>query len=596
MTRNNIARGASGSTARAEAALLARSTKRKSPTSRLVRNPVAIIASVMLLGIAAAAVAAPLLAPHDPVSSDLLSVLAPASSDHPLGADGTGRDVLSRLLYGARASLVAGIVAATVGVLVGVPMGLAAGYYGGRFDSVFSWLANAIVALPGIIVILVVIAVLGPNMILAMAVFGILIAPGFFRLTRAATLRVRNELYVDAARVMGIPDLRIMGRHITTVVRAPIIIQASMMIGVGISFQSGLTFLGLGSPREASWGAMLNDAFANIYAAPGLIFPPGLAIGITVAALALLGSAIRDALEDDDDGVAAEPIPLDGDLRSPVNALSELKPILEIHGLEVTYPAGSGRKTVVAGVTLSVAAGEVLGIVGESGSGKSQTAFALLGLLPPAARPSWTAFNLLGTELPAPGLRQLSSFRGKRVAYIPQEPMSNLDPSFRIGEQMVEPLRLHLGLKKRAARTRALELLARVGIQEPDKVLEMYPHQISGGMAQRVLIAIAVSCSPDILIADEPTTALDVTVQAEILDLLRKLGQEENLGIVLVTHDFGVVADICNRVAVMQHGRVVEAGSVEKLFANPQHPYTRMLLSSTLEGKIPFAPLHTNGE
>jgi len=564
-------------------------TRRGGPVGRFARNPIAVVATLLLLLIAGAAAAAPLLAPFDPTTPDLLSVLALPSDEHPLGADGVGRDVLSRLVFGAQTSLVAGLVAALVGVLVGVPMGLAAGYYGGRLDAVLSWVSNAIVALPGIIVILVVIAVLGPNMILAMAVFGVLIAPGFFRLTRAATLRVASELYVDAARVMGLSDLRIMGRHVATVIRAPIIIQASMMIGVGIAFQSGLTFLGLGSPRDASWGAMLNDAFANIYAAPGLIYPPGLAIGITVGAFALLGSAVRDALEDDD-GIAAEPaaVPVE---ETRADASTDREPILAIRDLEVSYPAGTGRKSVVDGVTLSLAAGEVLGLVGESGSGKSQTAFALLGLLPSAARSSWSSFTVEGSDLTAPAARQLASLRGKRIAYIPQEPMSNLDPSFRIGQQMVEPLRLHLGLGAKPARERAVGLLDRVGIRDAARVFDMYPHQVSGGMAQRVLIAIAVSCSPDILIADEPTTALDVTVQAEILDLLRGLQREENLGILLVTHDFGVVADMCDRVAVMQAGRLIETGTAAELFSAPRHPYTRMLLDSTLEGKTPFAPL-----
>jgi peptide/nickel transport system permease protein len=229
--------------------------------------------------------------------------------------------------------------------------------------------------------------------------------------------------------------------------------------------------------------------------------------------------------------------------------------------------------------------------VGESGSGKSQTAFAVLGLLPREAQVATTRLVFDGTELGRLGRAEMNRYRGRRIAYVPQEPMSNLDPSFRIGAQLVEPVRRHLGMSAAEARARTLGLLERVGISDPERVFRAYPHQISGGMAQRVLIAGAVSCEPDLLIADEPTTALDVTVQAEVLDLMRSLQRERNMGVILVTHDFGVVADICDRVTVMQTGTVVESAPVEQLFAAPQHPYTRMLLSSTLEDTEPRSAL-----
>jgi peptide/nickel transport system permease protein len=196
-----------------------------------------------------------------------------------------------------------------------------------------------------------------------------------------------------------------------------------------------------------------------------------------------------------------------------------------------------------------------------------------------------------GQELQGLDRAAMNKLRGRHIAYIPQEPMSNLDPSFRIGFQLIEPMRQHLGLSTADAKQKALALLERVGIPEPERVYRSYPHEISGGMAQRVLIAGAVSCDPELLIADEPTTALDVTVQAEVLDLMRSLQQERNMGMVLVTHDFGVVADICDHVAVMQSGRIVENAPARELFADPQHPYTRMLLDSTLENSEPRAAL-----
>ncbi|HZB21124.1 MAG TPA: ABC transporter ATP-binding protein, partial [Blastococcus sp.] len=222
-------------------------------------------------------------------------------------------------------------------------------------------------------------------------------------------------------------------------------------------------------------------------------------------------------------------------------------------------------------------------LVGESGSGKSQTAFAVLGLLPPTARTSAAHLTFDGTDLQRLSAAERNRLRGRRIGYIPQEPMSNLDPSFRIGSQLTEPMQHHLKISKAEARQRALDLLARVGIKDPERVFDSYPHEISGGMAQRVLIAGAVSCDPELLIADEPTTALDVTVQAEVLDLMRSLVAERDLGVLLVTHDFGVVADLCDTVAVMQAGRIVEEAPAGRLFDAPQHEYTRMLLGSTLE-------------
>jgi peptide/nickel transport system permease protein len=231
--------------------------------------------------------------------------------------------------------------------------------------------------------------------------------------------------------------------------------------------------------------------------------------------------------------------------------------------------------------------------VGESGSGKSQTAFSLLGLLPPEARVSAGRLLFDGVELKGMGRGAMNRLRGKRIAYVPQEPMSNLDPSFTIGSQLAEPVRQHMKVSAQEAKTLLLGLLERVGINDPARVYSSYPHQISGGMAQRVLIAGAISCDPDLLIADEPTTALDVTVQAEILDLIRSLQAERNMGVILVTHDFGVVADICDRVAVMHSGKIVETASVRELFAAPQDAYTRMLLSSTLEDAKPRPPLNS---
>ncbi|MFG2377744.1 dipeptide/oligopeptide/nickel ABC transporter permease/ATP-binding protein [Streptomyces sp. NPDC048504] len=566
---------------------------------RLLRNPVAMTCLVLLAVISLASLFAPLLTSQDPAHTSLTDSLAPISGKHPLGGDGVGRDVLARLLYGGRTSLLGALLAVAVAVVIGVPAGLVAGYYRKWFDAVSSWVSNLLMAVPAIIVLLVVMSAVGQNTYLAMAVFGVLMSPGVFRLIRASVISVREELYVDAARVSGLTDARIMRRHILPVVQAPTIIQSAQMLGLGIVIQSGLEFLGLGSATQASWGSMLNDAFGNIYTKPELMVWPGVALAVTVAAFGLLGNALRDALDGSATGgrkksrgaTARKPV---AEKKTPPVTAEEGDTdgaLLVLEGLTVSYPTAQGEKTVVDGVSLTVRRGEVLGLVGESGSGKSQTAFAVLGLLPREAQVATARLEFDGTELGRLGRAAMNRYRGHRIAYVPQEPMSNLDPSFRIGAQLVEPVRRHLGLSAAEAKTKTLGLLERVGISDPERVFRSYPHQISGGMAQRVLIAGAVSCEPDLLIADEPTTALDVTVQAEVLDLMRSLQRERNMGMILVTHDFGVVADICDHVTVMQTGTVVESAPVAELFAAPRHPYTRMLLSSTLEDAEPRSAL-----
>ncbi|MBN9187994.1 MAG: ABC transporter ATP-binding protein [Microbacterium sp.] len=269
--------------------------------------------------------------------------------------------------------------------------------------------------------------------------------------------------------------------------------------------------------------------------------------------------------------------------------------LLEVDGLVVEYRLDGADSRVVDGVGFAVRRGRVLGLVGESGSGKTQTVLGVLGLL--AEGGAVTAGSALfdGCDLTRLGRREMNEIRGRDIGYIPQEPMSNLDPSFTIGSQLIEPMRRHLGLSRRDARARARDLLVRVGIVDPDRTLASYPHQISGGMAQRVLIAGAVSCNPKLIIADEPTTALDVTVQAEVLDLLRSLIAQLDIAVVLVTHDFGVVADICDDVVVMRGGQILESAPTVQLFAAPESAYTRTLLAAAPAHLPPRAPKALDG-
>jgi peptide/nickel transport system ATP-binding protein len=256
--------------------------------------------------------------------------------------------------------------------------------------------------------------------------------------------------------------------------------------------------------------------------------------------------------------------------------------LLEIENLAVHFTTRRGVVQGVRGVSLAVAPGETLGIVGESGSGKSVTMLAVMGLVQvPGEIVSgdirWKGRSLLGPQ----GRRLLRTLRGREIAMIFQDPMTALDPLFTVGTQITEVLRHHLGLKRRPARRRALELLELVDLSAPERRLDQYPHELSGGMRQRVMIAMALACEPKLLIADEPTTALDVTIQAQILELLAALQERLKLSVVLITHDLGVIAQVCRRVAVMYAGRVVEVGLAEEVFERPVHPYTQGLLRAT---------------
>ncbi|MBE1878295.1 dipeptide/oligopeptide/nickel ABC transporter permease/ATP-binding protein [Myceligenerans sp. TRM 65318] len=552
---------------------------------KILRDPQAattlsILAVVFVLG-----ALAPLIAPHGPNDADLGMVNAPVGTPgYPLGADESGRDILSRLLHSVNTAAVSALIGTSVAVAVGVTAGLVGGYFNRVTQSLTEWLFALLMTLPGVLLLVILMPVTGGDYRATMFIFGFLLAPGIYRIVRNLVLAVKNELYVDAARVSGLGTFRILGRHVLSIVRGPIIIAAAFMAGTAIVTQSGLAFLGVGSLEIPSFGAMISSGFRNLYIAPTQFLWPSLLLGVITASLVLLGNALRDTLE----GSKPKPVKVGSGQRvvATTHVPDDEAPeaLLTIRDLGIAYPGVSGElNEVVRGVNLSIAQGEVLGLVGESGSGKSQTAFSTLGVLPPEAVITSGSIRFQDREMLGLNDQQLAGVRGREIAYIPQEPMSNLDPSFRVGAQLVEGVRAATGTSKADARERVLALLDRCGISDPERTYDSYPHEISGGMAQRVLIAGAVASRPKLLIADEPTTALDVTVQAEILDLLRDLLEELDMAVLLVTHNFGLVADICDRVAVMKTGEIVEVGDTESIFAAPRHEYTRMLLDSILD-------------
>jgi peptide/nickel transport system ATP-binding protein len=263
------------------------------------------------------------------------------------------------------------------------------------------------------------------------------------------------------------------------------------------------------------------------------------------------------------------------------NGVDPAAPVLEVEGLAVDFFTEHGPVRVVEDVGFRLAAGETFGLVGESGSGKTVTSLAVLGMIgPPAGRVPEGSVRLAGTELRGLPARELQSIRGREISMIFQEPRRSLDPAFTVGDQIAETVRAHLGMSRRDAWRKAIEMLEVVGIPSASRRVHEYPHQFSGGMAQRVMLAIALSCSPKVLIADEPTTALDVTVQAQVLDLIRDLQADLGLAVLFISHDLGVIAEMCDRVAVMYAGQIVEQAPAEELFVRPQHPYTAALLEA----------------
>lgn len=574
---------------------------RGSIAARMLRNPLGVIAASFLLLVLLVAAIGPFLVPFDPTKAVLANVFLPPGTEYLLGGDSAGRDVLSRLVVATSVSLAGATITVVVAALLGIPAGLIAGYRGGWADSIIAWAAGLLLALPGIVVLLAARAVIGPSMWTIMAIFGVIVAPSYYRVVFNAVRAVREELYIDAARVAGLSDWRIIGRHVLTAVRAPAILLTSGVFAVGIGIQATLDFLGLGDPSLPTWGGMLSEGFYNIFRAPTLLIWPTVAIALTCIAFTLFGTALRDELELAGDKVRrasagwvepdARPEPPIVHAESP-DTLSA--PLLDVSDLSVAYPVEGGWKTVVDAISLRIRPGEVHALIGESGSGKTQTAWSILGLLPQGGTVVSGSIVFEDTQLAGADAATLAGLRGHRIGYVPQEPLSNLDPSYTVGHQLVEPMRVVLGLPRGEAKARALELLGKVGIPDPARTFRAYPHEISGGMAQRVLIAGAIACEPSLIIADEPTTALDVTVQAEILELLRHAQRETGAAMLLVTHNFGVVADLADRVSVMRTGTIVETGPVLAVFDEPRHPYTRALFGALLDDAPPREDLTTS--
>ena len=540
--------------------------------------PGAAVAVIILL-----ALAAPVLGLPDPVRQDIAHRLSGPLAGSPLGRDEFGRDVLSRLIWGARTSLSVAFASAIIAGILGTLLGLVGGWFRGLGEMLAVRSMDIILCFPPVLLALLVVTLMGPGAGTLILVLSVLYLPGFARVTYAEVLSAREHDYVEAVRALGAPTGRILLRTVLPNVAGPILVQFSLAVAAAVVLESGLSFLGLGVvPPAPSWGLMIRGARATMEQAPLLLLWPCLALTLTILAMNLLCDGLRDAVD-----------PRTGAGRMRLRAVDRVLPgllprreeaagaVLEVRDLTVEIATPRGTIRPVEGVSFSVRPGETLAVVGESGSGKSVTVTAVMGLLPPVARiaqgAAWFGERDL-LRLPEEELRRL---RGGPMAMIFQDPMSSLNPVHRVGDQVAEAILAHQPkLGGAEAQRGALELFRRVGIADPERRMRVFPHEMSGGMRQRVMIAMALANRPRLLIADEPTTALDVTVQAQITDLLRELSERAGTALMFISHDLGVVAEVCTRMLTMYAGEIVEDGPVDAALVRPRHPYTSGLLRS----------------
>ncbi|EMF0917868.1 MULTISPECIES: dipeptide/oligopeptide/nickel ABC transporter permease/ATP-binding protein [Providencia] len=558
---------------------------RQSAWSLLMTNRLAALGLAILLVIMLSALLAPWLPLPDPDKTDLINRLLPVfSSGHVLGTDHLGRDILSRLLWGTRVSLLVGISATLIAAVLGTLIGLIAGYVGQRTDTLLMRCIDMLMAFPYILLALAIVAVLGPGLLNALYAIALVNIPFFARNIRGLTVGLRDRDFIQAARLSGKNHIQVLLTEVLPNVLPIIVVTMSTTIGWMILETAGLSFLGLGTqPPNADLGSMLGQGRAQMFVAPHVALVPGIMIFLIVISFNLLGDGIRDLLDPRlKSGALHRSQPVTETARIDIPARTEgSKAVLEVKSLCVGFRQGPLLRPTVKNISFSVARGECLGLIGESGSGKSVTALSIMGLLasPPAVITGGGIY-VNEEEMLSLSLSALQQRRGARVSYIFQDPLTTLHPQFSIGAQLQEAITAHQSLSDQQAKNKAIELLESVGIPSAKESYHAYPHQLSGGQRQRVGIAMALANDPVLIIADEPTTALDVTVQARILELLNKLRRERGVALLFITHDFAVINQICDRVAVMQQGQIVETGATQTVLHQPQHPYTRRLIAS----------------
>ncbi|MFD3652162.1 dipeptide/oligopeptide/nickel ABC transporter permease/ATP-binding protein [Streptomyces sp. NPDC058620] len=551
----------------------ARPTSARSP-HRPRRNPAlwAGVTGLALIGVLG--VIGPLFW-NDPATALSGAAREGAGAGHWLGTDALGRDVFARTLVATRLTLLMTLAATAIAGVSGILLGTVVWVSGPRVREFGLRLIDVMVSYPALILALVVAAVLGAGPTAAVVSIGLGGCPAFARLTANMAASVAQRDFVPMARLMGVPPHRVLARHLLPNISGPLLVLLSVAFAQVLTALSGLSFLGLGVQSPSyDWGALLSTGLEALYTNPAEAVGPAVAITVTGILASFVG-----------DGLAAAADPRSGPVtraaarhpeRAEPSGLAPDDALLTVDGLTVELPDGT---RLVDGVSFHVVPGEIVGLVGESGSGKSLTAMAVARLLPDVLTSHAARLALDDLDLDA---RRVDAARlATEIGIVYQDPSASFNPALRMGGQLTEVLRTHQGVSRAQARAKAVEALEKVRIRDPEAVVRQYPHELSGGMRQRAMIASAVLPDPKLIVADEPTTALDVTVQAEVLDLLREINGRRGTGMLFISHDIGVVGTLCHRIVVMYAGRVVEELSPADLRAGrARHPYTRALLAA----------------
>ena len=554
------------------------------------KNRMGLVGLVMLVTILLVAIFAPVLAPYDPGSSAGVTsddIYNAPSSEHWLGTDDAGRDVLSIFIFGARVSLIVGFFAAFISIVIGGVIGIAAGFLGGRVENLLMRFTDTMLVIPDLPLIVVIVALTKPSLLNIIFVIGLLGWTTTARIVRSQTLAVKSRKFVLRARAIGAGNRHIILTHILPLVLPLLVVNAILVISLAILNESTLSFLGLGDPTTTSWGQMLNFAFGRGAMSVGAwwaLATPGFGIVWVVLALTLLGHGLEQVLNPRLEAHHLMPgrLSVRGDVELSPAGRSHMKSpvVLEVQNLSIDYVSDDKPPArAVENVSFRLHEGELLGLVGESGCGKTTLVMALTRLLGSAGQVVNGKVLFNNIDLTTASEDELADIRWRGISIIFQGAMNALNPVRTVGDQIAEAIKKHLPVDTQLeVDRRVVELLDLVGIAEKNK--DHFPHQYSGGMRQRAMIAMALACSPQVVIADEPTTALDVMIQAQILELLNELRKKLGLAIIFVTHDLGVVAEMCDSVLVMYGGVTAEYAGVDTIYNAARHPYTQELLKA----------------
>ena len=549
------------------------------------KNRVGLIGLGMLVFILLLAIFAPLIAPYDSSSTSsagLSDIYNPPSAQHWFGTDDAGQDVFSNFIFGARISLTVGFFAAFISIIIGGVLGLVAGFFGGRWENFIMRFTDIFLVIPDLPLMVVIVALTKPSLLNIIFVIGLLGWTTTARVVRSQTLAVKSRKFVLRARAIGAGKGHIVMHHILPLVMPILVVQAVLVVSLAILNESALSFIGLGDPTALSWGQMLNYAFGRGAMSTGAwwaLVVPGFGIVWVVLGLTLLGQGLEKVLNPRLETHHLMPGRLSVQKEAGVIA-SNKETLLEVQNLSINYVnEGQSPARAVENISFTLKEGELIGLVGESGCGKTTLMLSLLRLLPAAGQIVNGKVFFNGKDLVALSDEELNMIRWSGISIVFQGAMNALNPVRTVGDQIAEAITKHLpNFPKENLQARVIELLDLVGIAADHK--DNYPHQYSGGMRQRAMIAMALACDPKIIIADEPTTALDVMIQAQILELLDTLRKKLGLAIIFVTHDLGVVAEICDKVLVMYGGVTAEYADVDVIYNTAKHPYTQELLKA----------------